>query len=230
MRKMWVVLGIILMLCGFIVTSYGNAPKEIPNLIGQPKQSSINATSIGDYYNRTQKLLLGIAPGKDWYLFTDTSDEFVEGGKLIPVVSVTVMVIDPQGKTTHLEAEYRVVEGTESIALLVVKVYNKSDGLILKTFYHNWTDSFGNTYTGEYLYEREIGGIVNFDGLYTITVSLLGPPIPPSRLTLYKYRIDVVNERWFLFPVGGALIAFGGVMSIWAARSTPRKTRPTLKK
>lgn len=230
-RKAWLTLGIIIVLCGLIVTSYGNASKEIPNLIGQPKQSSVNATSIGDYYNRTQKLVLGIAPGKRWYLFAETLDEFVEGGKWIPVVSVAVMVVDPQGKTTHLEAEYRVIEGTQNLGLLVVKVYNKSDGLSLKTFYRNWTDVFGNSYTSEYLYEREIGGIANFDGWYNVTVSLLGHPIPPTQLTLYKYRIEVVNERWYFFPMGGALIAFGGVMSIWASRrSTPRKTRPTLRK
>jgi hypothetical protein len=227
MRKSWLVLGIVAMFIGILIASFGNASHQVATMVGEPKQSELHASSIGDSYSKGQKLVLGISPGNDWYLYADTSDEFKVGGDYVYLVSITVIVIDPNGNVTILEAEYRVIEGTTDLALFVVKVYQKGAGLTFSTFNNTWNVG-NNNYTGEYLDEQLsgqsiIGGLVNFDGYYNVSIGQAWPPSPPTRLTLYKYKLETVKDQWFLIPAGAVTVIAGGILSIWATRFTQKK-------
>ena len=233
-RKKWLVLSVVLVMAGLIVASFGNASREVTTSLGDTKQSELNVLSIGDNYTKGQKLVLGISPGREWYWYADTTDEFKVGGDYIELVPVNVTIIDPYEQSTKLEAEYRVVEGTQDLALFIVKVHHKSDGLSLKIFNNTWSVG-NNTYTGEYLDEYlygqcVIGGTVNVDGFYNVTVTLMGPPIPPTRLYLYKYRAEMVKDQWFLIPTGGVTVVAGCAVWVWAARTRPQKKHTGLKK
>jgi hypothetical protein len=127
-------------------------------------------------YLKGQKLLVNIGAGQHWADYADISDEFQEGGQFVSLVAVNVTIIAPNGHAMKLEAEYHKVPNTEDLALYIVKVSQKSDGLTLRTSNRTWV-SESNSYTSEYLFGNEIGGITNMDGTYNVTVSLLGPPI-----------------------------------------------------
>lgn len=227
MRKSWLVLGIVTMFIGILTASFGNASREVASIVGEPKQSELHASSIGDSYSKGQKLVLGISPGDDWYLYADVSDEFKVGGDYIELVPITVIIIDPVSNVTILEAGYRVIEGTYDLALFIVKVYQNGAGLTFSTFNNTWNVG-NNSYTGEYLDERLfgqsiIGGLANFDGYYNVSIGQAWPPIPPTRLTLYKYKLETVKDQWFLIPAGAVTAIAGGILSIWATRFTQKK-------
>jgi hypothetical protein len=221
-RKKWLIVSVVLACIGIPLIYYGNASREVTTLLDHA-QSDVNKTSFTFDYSKGQKLLVGVGVGKDWFLYADVSDEFKEGGAYVSLVAVNVTVIDPNGHPTKLEAEYRVVSGTEDLALYIVKVYQKSDGLTLKTFNQSWVAGNSN-YTSEYLFENEMGGIANMDGTYNATVSLVGPPIPPTTITLYKYSVTTVSDYWYLLPLGAAMLVVGGLIAVLAGLTTPRKS------
>jgi hypothetical protein len=221
-RKIWFVVGLVVICIGIPLAYLGNVSREVTEYLDS-HQSETNVSSVTFEYLKGQKLLVGVGPGKGWDVFADVTDEFKEGGQWVSLVAVNVTVIAPNGHPTRLEAEYRVKPNTQDLTLYTVKVNHKSDGLTLKTFNKTWV-SGSNNFTSEYLFENEIGGITNWDGTYNATVSLVGPPIPPIRLTLYKYSVTIVYERWFLLPPGLAAVAIGSIVAVWAGRTTPRKT------
>lgn len=229
MRRNWLIVGVVVACIGIPLIYFGNASREVTDLLGSrpsdPRQSSI------DYeYLKGQKLLVGVGTGKDWFYFSDTSDEFMSGDQYISFIPVNVTIIAPNGHSTKLEAEYRIVPNTENLGLYVVKVDHKSDGLTLKTFNSTWMDRYTRAnHTSEYLFESEIGGIANVEGTYNATVSLvMNPSIPPTRLTLYKYSITTVYDHWYLLLPGAAMLAVGSIIVVLAGLTTPRKIHAKL--
>ena len=221
-RKKWLIFGIVIACIGIPLIYFGNASREVTSLLNSG-QSDPNKNSFIYEYAKGQKLQVGVGPGRDWFVYADTMDEFSEGGQLIWLVGVNVTIIAPNGHSTKLEAEYRIVPNTEDLGLYVVKVYQKSDGLTLKTFNRTWV-SGSNNFTSEYLFESEMSGITNLSGVYNATVSLVGPPIPPTRIMLYKYSVTTVYDYWYLLPPGAAMLAVGSLIAVWAGLTTPRKT------
>ncbi len=222
MRRNWLIVGVVIACIGIPLIYFGNASREVTTLL-ENARSDINKTSFVLEYSKGQKLLVGVGVGKGWFLYADVSDEFKEGGQYVSLVAVNITIIAPNGHLTKLEAEYRLVPNTEDLSLYFVKVNQKSDGLTLRTFNRTWVSGNSN-FTSEYLFESEIGGIANMDGTYNATVSLLGPPIPPTQLTLYKYSVTTVSDYPCLLPPGAAMLAVGSSIAVLAGLTKPRKT------
>jgi hypothetical protein len=232
MKKMWFAFGILLILVGCIVGVYGTPSEEKEGTLLESKESPINAWSVSFYYHAGQWLELGIAQGENWvYLPFDTTDEFKVGGEYIEFCPVTVTITGPTGHNATLEAEYRPVEKqtVTTVNIFIVKVLQKSAELKLQSSNDTWT-SGNDTYTSEYLYQPKIYGLTQLDGSYTVTVSRLGLPSPPSKLILYKYELEIDRDQWFLIPIGGIVAISGGGVSVWSAKSGTRKRSIKLKK
>jgi hypothetical protein len=229
MKKTWLVFGILLIFVGFIVGLYGNSSKEnVGELLGS-KESSIHAWSVTLDFNAGQMLKLGIAQGQSW-IPNDVTDEFKVGGQFIEYLPVMVTITAPTGHNTTFEVEYRTIDiERQAVAVFIVKVLQKNAELKLESSNDTWT-SGNNTYTSEYLNQPEISGIVELNGWYTATVSRIGLPTPPTRLTLFKYKVEIVKDQWFLIPIGGTTAILGGGISVWSTKSKTHKKPVKLKK
>lgn len=76
-----------------------------------------------------------------------------------------------------------------------------------------------------------IGGVAEYDGLYTATVYTIYPHLiyPPDGtlawLSLYKTIVEKKYPYFTVLPLGIVLVVAGATLSIWGAKSSKKPTR-----
>lgn len=179
------------------------------------KQWSVSAGLQED-----DKIAVEIRYGADWARAPfETSPENPE----IAIQDVFLEIRDPLGNATEFDITYALTQGG-TLAFWNISVTQ-----------HNGLNTTG-LYNEKFKIYEGIGGIVQYDGNYSVTVTDLWPSKrdPPAYLGIFKGKIETVTEYPYAswLPWGAATGAVGTVASIIGLklpkRKVPMKKKPYL--
>ena len=208
MRPIITTIGLVIFFAGVILLSYSIQSQEIKvitdNLVSyvengpdEPKLWSVSANlTEGD------RIFVLITAGLDWPF-----GYFEPNERNIPILTVIVDVIDPHGNITRFATEYtKPPPGMAPETRLIVwnRTLLRNEGGIDPS----------PLYDGDRKLYEEIGGIVRYNGTYTVKIVRVIPPreYPPSRMEIRKaIAIPRIQDNSYLLPYGVASIVCGGV-------------------
>lgn len=215
MRSKFLLLGLVLVFSGIVITSLYNAPSK--SYVYQQGHTNTYAFEVSGYFNKGEKLVLGMVPGDTWLDYID------------------VLGYMPDYYDATIRVEINNTEGQRTVIDLVYITYATTSGeyaqLSLQMAYTNFTTGGLANLGGAGAEGGAIEGIVETSGTYT--AKTLGTPadpevlyelnIPPTSITLDQYVMQESYPYRETWPIGVVLIVSGGFSSFWARRQTKRQ-------
>lgn len=218
MRKGLLVLGIALLFIGIIATS-GAANIHEEKIISREEVDRKTATmlenmtswSVSGSFSKGEKLGVVIQPGRNWM------GEPAPGYHYL-ILPVTIR--DPWGDETKLKVKFTTDPfGIHPFGFDSVELVSDGGGLTFEKSDETET-IIGTTYY------QGISGIVNYDGVYNVTVHrAIGVFGPPEILKLERLLTEKVYPYWFVSPMGVGFMVAGVFLSILARKSPRHKRR-----
>jgi len=198
MKKWMLGLGLILILVGVGMAYNYNANNERVREVQVAYE--LKAWSVSSEFAKEDKIVLDTpTPGVEWSV--GAFDEGPEGGAFLYVY---INFQDPRGNITKFEVPYVCTEQAKLYAWPGIQVIRNDGGLDVSLLYNEtWKAYFG------------IGGIVQYDGTYTVTIVGIEPPRenPPESLRLYKGEIITEYPYATWLPIGIGVGAVGAFLS-----------------
>jgi type II secretory pathway pseudopilin PulG len=217
MRKDLLAVAIILLLAGVItisVTANVKEEKIIENTqVARKTASDLDNTasswSISGNFTKGRKLHVIIQPGKNWMAEPAPGYDYLD---------LPVSISDPQGGETRVKVTFTTDPfGIHDLQIESVEMVSDGGGLTFEE------SNKIQTINGTDFY-NEAGGIVNYYGVYNVTVyRSMGVTTPPSILGLDSLLIEVEYPYWFVTVSGAGLIVIGVSLLIWVRKSPQRK-------
>lgn len=235
MKKVLLIVGIILLLCGIVITPWAVLARSVePITDPYPAKQDPETLSwhIAANYSAQQRLILKVAPGKDWAMYAEPTDDYQMGtGIPADVLTVILVVTDPKGGKTKAELAYIAHESEGQIQrnlyFFAYRVFAGYSGL---SFEESTITERKNTsilvklQTG---FDGQFVGITNYDGRYDVNIlqNETGVPYPPSTLTLLRQPVKFVQPFLFIAPIGGVFMVLGGYAAILGRKKAERGLR-----
>lgn len=212
MKKWFFAVGVIIIVVGVIVASAYSAPKEVkdyPSVNSVRQAWSVNANLI-----KGDTVWVEIRQGFDWPVGRFELDEIEWPG--FGILYVGVDIIEPRGNLTIFLIRFGrlATESSDVVRPLTVLDINltiNGGGLDSTLFYNN------NKYS-------DVGGIAQFSGTYTFTVSRMMPSRedPPSVIDIRKRLVTIQQPYTYLLPVGITVTAAGSVLMGFSFKEKPK--------
>lgn len=203
--------GLILICVGFILMSTSILGQE-KNILGLVA-SARDEWSVSGNLEKGDKIALIFREGNDWWQgYFDPVDG-------TPILAVYINIFDPNNNATEFEVELTPMQpGYPVLVILNISVI-KNDGLD--------TSSVRDENTGMI---KEIGGTVQYNGIYRAEVAKTYPPreSPPRQLQLRREKTKTEYPYTFLLPGGAIIGVVGATITLFGLKS--RKRRPSIKR
>lgn len=230
MRKDLLALSLILLFIGIVTISVAASIREevivsrdeVKEVTGSQLDKTASSWSISGKFSKGRKLRVVIQPGDLWF------GDYAPG---YAYLKLPVSIYDPQGGQTNVTVVFTMpVDPYSNIYLQFdhVELEHKSSGLTFEEI--DKIDTVNGTE-----YYRDLAAIVEFDGIYNVTIFRAGVGDPPS---IFKLESLVVEWRYpYLFAIvaGGCLIFAALLLLIWTwkikqPKSKSRKVRTSIKR
>lgn len=168
-------------------------------------------SSVSANLQKNDKIVVEVRTGTNW------ADGIYDPVGSRSYLYAYLEVRDPNGNSTEFEISYTPSSGG-ILALWNISVTRENlDGLNTTALYNQLL----NTYDG-------IGGIVGYNGIYTVVLTDTWPTktAPPSFLGIYVGKIVEQYPYIMLLPVGVAVGALGAVTTFFGFRNQRPKHLP----
>lgn len=237
LKKVLLIVGIILLLCGTVITPWAvlvRSVEPITDPYPARQEPVTNSWSISANYSAQQRLILKIAPGKDWAMYAGVTGEYDMGtGMPTDVLLVHVVVTDPKGGNTKVEVVYIAYESEgqqmqRTLFIFADKILSDGGGLAFEEQYiQQRVNSTILLQPPKAPLDGQFMGITNYEGKYELTIlqNESDTPNPPSSLTLYKQPVKFVQPFLLIAPVGCVSIVAGGYAAILGRKRAGRGVR-----
>jgi hypothetical protein len=229
-----VVLGLILLVCGLPVTLWtaGFRTKvdlNSPTVVAETDQPTGN-WAVSALFTTGERLIFVIKDGDGWGWYA--SEPNPGSPSTFQSLYIDVSIIDPKGGKTNFTIVFE--EATSETAVTPLLSFfagnlTHNDGGLTMEPEDIWVANNQSVY---YNYAKEgiggVGGIVNYDGNYTVVVdkaSFGGSSTPPKYLKLYEQGVSTESPYMFVVPVGVAIMVSGTALSVWAWRQPKRRVK-----
>jgi hypothetical protein len=229
-----VVLGLILLVCGLPATLWAAGVRtkvnlNSPTMVGETDLPTGNWT-VSSLYTTGERLIFNMKDGDGWGFWA--SDLNPGTPSTFQSLYIDVSIIDPKGGKTNFTIVFEEAQSPTAITPLLSffggNLTHNDGGLTMEPKYV-WAANNQSVY---YNYQEEgiggVGGIVNYNGIYTVVVDKTafgGSATPPKYLKLYEQGVSTASPYLFVVPMGVATMASGIALSVWAWRHPKRRMK-----
>ena len=203
MKKSWLISGILLLLTGLIVTSVMATWQEEKVVSWRTVDGGRDKQEVSGNFTRGNRLSLKISPAEEWSMILDETDEY-----RFKHFAAYITIVNPYGGETMLEAIFVSPPNPQAQGLTLFLVKPISNDAELTFEKSNEKIEVNGT-----IYYSSISAIVNYDGLYRVSVD----PAPQA-LSLYEETLGKEHPFMFLVPIGVTLMTIGAFQSAWTLR------------
>lgn len=198
---------------GFVLFSLASRKEIVTEIVGKTERQ----WSVSAPLQKSDRMVVEIRQGINWSIGPFEPPDY-EGGPYL--LGVDIDVKNPLGNTTKFFLILASRPPNPILTIWSIEILRQGGGLNPTPFYDEKTKTY-----------HQIGGIVEYDGMYNVTVVNIYPPRydPPTYLGIRKEKTATENPS-IHFLEGGIVMVVGGAIAMLIGLRSPKHRAPPKRK